>query len=188
MNPCGQFGTSEEGKAPSVSRCELRFPFLVTKSWLIFLKSGDSSSLSRSPGSSAGLSASRRPLVLALLPPVALPAQRTAEVLENNPMAGACPAPPGSRRCWAPRVGCAPFPGHSWPFLCRDELRDEQLLDSTESAEHELEGEGGTKAQSKGLLFKIASKPKCDPPGCPGPRVPALPWEKLPSPAAPSGL
>uniref|UniRef100_A0A8C3EPM9 Ion transport domain-containing protein n=1 Tax=Corvus moneduloides TaxID=1196302 RepID=A0A8C3EPM9_CORMO len=39
-------------------------------------------------------------------------------------------------------------------------LRDEQLLDSTESTEHELEGEGGTKAQSKGLLFKIASKPK----------------------------
>ncbi|XP_031960277.1 two pore calcium channel protein 1-like isoform X4 [Corvus moneduloides] len=39
-----------------------------------------------------------------------------------------------------------------------DELRDEQLLDNMESAEHELEGEGGTKAQSKGLLFKIASK------------------------------
>lgn len=40
-----------------------------------------------------------------------------------------------------------------------DELRDEQLLDNMESAEHELEGEGGTKPQSKGLLFKIASKP-----------------------------
>ncbi|NWY19092.1 TPC1 protein, partial [Aphelocoma coerulescens] len=39
-----------------------------------------------------------------------------------------------------------------------DELRDEQLLDNMESAEHELEGEGGTKPQSKGLLFKIASK------------------------------
>lgn len=98
--------------------------------------------------------------MLALLRPVALPAQRTGEMLEKNPMAGACPAPPGSHRCWAPRVGCAPFPGNSWPFLCRDELQDEQLLDNMESAEYELEGEGGTKAQSKGLLFKIASKRK----------------------------
>lgn len=81
-----------------------------------------------------------------------------------------------------------PSQGNSWPFLCRDELRDEQLLDNMESAEHELEGEGGTKPQSKGLLFKIASKRKCDPPGCPGPGVPAVPWEKLPSPAAPLGL
>ncbi|NXF24182.1 TPC1 protein, partial [Rhodinocichla rosea] len=39
-----------------------------------------------------------------------------------------------------------------------DELQHEQLLDNMESAEHELEGEGGTKAQSKGLVFKIASK------------------------------
>ncbi|KAM6298308.1 two pore channel protein 2-like [Aegotheles albertisi] len=39
-----------------------------------------------------------------------------------------------------------------------DELRDEQLLDNMESAEHNLEGEGGTKPQSKGLVFKIASK------------------------------
>ncbi|NWW91008.1 TPC2 protein, partial [Rhynochetos jubatus] len=39
-----------------------------------------------------------------------------------------------------------------------DELQDEQLLDNMESAEHDLEGEGGTKPQSKGLLFKIASK------------------------------
>ncbi|NWV09022.1 TPC1 protein, partial [Ptilonorhynchus violaceus] len=39
-----------------------------------------------------------------------------------------------------------------------DELQDEQLLDNMESAEHELEGEGGTKPQSKGLMFKIASK------------------------------
>ncbi|KFZ64441.1 Two pore calcium channel protein 2 [Podiceps cristatus] len=39
-----------------------------------------------------------------------------------------------------------------------DELRDEQLLDNMESAEHDLEGEGGTKPQAKGLLFKIASK------------------------------
>ncbi|NWV17658.1 TPC1 protein, partial [Origma solitaria] len=39
-----------------------------------------------------------------------------------------------------------------------DELQDEQLLDNMESAEHELEGEGGTKPQSKGLVFKIASK------------------------------
>ncbi|XP_023801814.1 uncharacterized protein LOC111942987 [Cyanistes caeruleus] len=40
-----------------------------------------------------------------------------------------------------------------------DELHHEQLLDNMESAEHELEGEGGTKSQSKGLVFKIASKP-----------------------------
>ncbi|NWU71955.1 TPC1 protein, partial [Pterocles burchelli] len=39
-----------------------------------------------------------------------------------------------------------------------DELQDEQLLDHMESAEHDLEGEGGTKPQSKGLVFKIASK------------------------------
>uniref|UniRef100_A0A8D2NMS2 Ion transport domain-containing protein n=1 Tax=Zosterops lateralis melanops TaxID=1220523 RepID=A0A8D2NMS2_ZOSLA len=39
-----------------------------------------------------------------------------------------------------------------------DELQYEQLLDNMESAEHELEGEGGTKPQSKGLVFKIASK------------------------------
>ncbi|NXE05052.1 TPC1 protein, partial [Lophotis ruficrista] len=39
-----------------------------------------------------------------------------------------------------------------------DELQDEQLLDNMESAEHDLEGEGGTKPQSKGLVFKIASK------------------------------
>ncbi|NXA67941.1 TPC1 protein, partial [Mohoua ochrocephala] len=39
-----------------------------------------------------------------------------------------------------------------------DELQDEQLLDNMESAEHELEGEGGTKPQNKGLVFKIASK------------------------------
>ncbi|NXO25397.1 TPC1 protein, partial [Cisticola juncidis] len=39
-----------------------------------------------------------------------------------------------------------------------DELQHEQLLDNMESAEHELEGEGGTKPQSKGLVFKIASK------------------------------
>uniref|UniRef100_A0A8C3TT85 Ion transport domain-containing protein n=1 Tax=Catharus ustulatus TaxID=91951 RepID=A0A8C3TT85_CATUS len=39
-----------------------------------------------------------------------------------------------------------------------DELQQEQLLDNMESVEHELEGEGGMKAQSKGLVFKIASK------------------------------
>ncbi|KFP95535.1 Two pore calcium channel protein 1 [Haliaeetus albicilla] len=39
-----------------------------------------------------------------------------------------------------------------------DELQHEQLLDNMESAEHDLEGEGGTKPQSKGLVFKIASK------------------------------
>ncbi|NXD02290.1 TPC1 protein, partial [Certhia familiaris] len=39
-----------------------------------------------------------------------------------------------------------------------DELQHEQLLDNIESAEHELEGEGGMKSQSKGLVFKIASK------------------------------
>ncbi|NWX38288.1 TPC1 protein, partial [Notiomystis cincta] len=39
-----------------------------------------------------------------------------------------------------------------------DELQDEQLLDNMESAEHELAEEGGTKPQSKGLVFKIASK------------------------------
>ncbi|CAM9903475.1 unnamed protein product [Bubo scandiacus] len=39
-----------------------------------------------------------------------------------------------------------------------DELQDEHLLDNMESAEHDLEGEGGTKPQSKGLVFKIASK------------------------------
>ncbi|NWV31170.1 TPC1 protein, partial [Grantiella picta] len=39
-----------------------------------------------------------------------------------------------------------------------DELQDEQLLDNMESVEHELEGEGGMKPQSKGLVFKIASK------------------------------
>ncbi|KFP49868.1 Two pore calcium channel protein 2 [Cathartes aura] len=39
-----------------------------------------------------------------------------------------------------------------------DELQDEHLLENMESAEHDLEGEGGTKPQSKGLVFKIASK------------------------------
>ncbi|KFW64042.1 Two pore calcium channel protein 2 [Pygoscelis adeliae] len=39
-----------------------------------------------------------------------------------------------------------------------DELQDEQLLHNMETAEHSLEGEGGTKPQSKGLMFKIASK------------------------------
>ncbi|NXU98172.1 TPC2 protein, partial [Cettia cetti] len=39
-----------------------------------------------------------------------------------------------------------------------DELQHEQLLDNMESAEQELEGEGGMKPQSKGLVFKIASK------------------------------
>ncbi|NWX10721.1 TPC2 protein, partial [Caloenas nicobarica] len=39
-----------------------------------------------------------------------------------------------------------------------DELRDEQLLDNMEGAEHDLEGEGGMKPQPKGLVFKIASK------------------------------
>ncbi|NXN36205.1 TPC2 protein, partial [Rhinoptilus africanus] len=39
-----------------------------------------------------------------------------------------------------------------------DEFQDEQLLDNMESAEHDLEGEGGTKPQSRGLVFKIASK------------------------------
>ncbi|NXX84457.1 TPC1 protein, partial [Urocolius indicus] len=39
-----------------------------------------------------------------------------------------------------------------------DELQDEQLLDNMESAEQDLEGEGATKPQFKGLVFKIASK------------------------------
>uniref|UniRef100_A0A8C6YHD3 Two pore calcium channel protein 1-like n=1 Tax=Nothoprocta perdicaria TaxID=30464 RepID=A0A8C6YHD3_NOTPE len=39
-----------------------------------------------------------------------------------------------------------------------DELQDEKLIDNMESAEHDLEGEGGTKPQPKGLVFKIASK------------------------------
>ncbi|NXI44686.1 TPC2 protein, partial [Galbula dea] len=39
-----------------------------------------------------------------------------------------------------------------------DELQNEQLLENMESAEHDLEEEGGTKPQSKGLVFKIASK------------------------------
>ncbi|XP_009884299.1 PREDICTED: two pore calcium channel protein 1-like [Charadrius vociferus] len=39
-----------------------------------------------------------------------------------------------------------------------DELQDEQLLDNMESAEHDLDGEGGMKPQPKGLVFKIASK------------------------------
>ncbi|NXS62000.1 TPC1 protein, partial [Brachypteracias leptosomus] len=39
-----------------------------------------------------------------------------------------------------------------------DELRDEQLLENMESSEQDLEGEGGTKPQTKGLVFKIASK------------------------------
>lgn len=42
---CGQFGSTDEGKPPSLWRCELTFPFLVTKFWLIFLENGDSSSL-----------------------------------------------------------------------------------------------------------------------------------------------
>ncbi|XP_032041610.1 two pore calcium channel protein 2-like isoform X2 [Aythya fuligula] len=37
-------------------------------------------------------------------------------------------------------------------------LQDEQLLDNMESAEHDLEGEVGTKTQPRGLVFKIASK------------------------------
>lgn len=52
-------------------------------------------------------------------------------------------------------------------LMCRDEFQDEQLLDNMESAEHDLEGEGGTKPQSKGLVFKIASKRKCSPTACP---------------------
>ncbi|KFP77863.1 Two pore calcium channel protein 2 [Apaloderma vittatum] len=39
-----------------------------------------------------------------------------------------------------------------------DELQDEQLLDNMENDERDLDGEGGTKPQSKGLMFKIASK------------------------------
>ncbi|KFQ30728.1 Two pore calcium channel protein 2 [Mesitornis unicolor] len=39
-----------------------------------------------------------------------------------------------------------------------DELQDEQLLDNMESADHDLEGEGGKVPRSKGLMFKIASK------------------------------
>ncbi|XP_067148978.1 uncharacterized protein [Apteryx mantelli] len=39
-----------------------------------------------------------------------------------------------------------------------EELQDEKLLDNMESAEHDLEGEGGTKPPAKGLVFKIASK------------------------------
>ncbi|NXN97504.1 TPC2 protein, partial [Rhinopomastus cyanomelas] len=39
-----------------------------------------------------------------------------------------------------------------------DELQNEQLLENMENAEHSLEGEGETKPQSKGLVFKIASK------------------------------
>ncbi|XP_062427643.1 uncharacterized protein LOC134138260 [Rhea pennata] len=39
-----------------------------------------------------------------------------------------------------------------------EELQDEKLLDNMESAEHDLEGEGGSKPQAKGLVFKIASK------------------------------
>jgi len=57
--------------------------------------------------------------------------------------------------------------GNFWSFLCRDELQGEQLLDNMESAEHNLEGEGGTKPQSKGLVFKIASKRKWSPTVCP---------------------
>ncbi|NXD84630.1 TPC1 protein, partial [Halcyon senegalensis] len=38
-----------------------------------------------------------------------------------------------------------------------DELQDDQLLENMES-EQDLEREGGTKPQSKGLVFKIASK------------------------------
>lgn len=60
-----------------------------------------------------------------------------------------------------PGMGCDPPWGNFWSFLCRDELRDEQLLDNMEGAEHDLEGEGGMKAQPKGLVFKIASKRKC---------------------------
>lgn len=57
--------------------------------------------------------------------------------------------------------------GNFWSFLRRDELQDEQLLDNMETAEHDLEGEGGTKPQSKGLMFKIASKRKCGLTACP---------------------
>ncbi|XP_008939639.1 PREDICTED: two pore calcium channel protein 1-like, partial [Merops nubicus] len=39
-----------------------------------------------------------------------------------------------------------------------DELRDEQLLENMESAEHDLGGDAGAKPQAQGLLFKIASK------------------------------
>ncbi|NXF71659.1 TPC2 protein, partial [Sclerurus mexicanus] len=39
-----------------------------------------------------------------------------------------------------------------------DELRDEQLLENMEGDECSLEGEGGTKTQPRGLVFKIASK------------------------------
>lgn len=60
-----------------------------------------------------------------------------------------------------------PHHGNFWSFLCRDELQDEQLLDNMESAEHDLDGEGGTKPQPKGLVFKIASKRKCSPTMCP---------------------
>lgn len=49
--------------------------------------------------------------------------------------------------------------------MCREALQDEQLLDNMESPDNDLEGEGGTKAQPKGLVFKIASKRKCCPVG-----------------------
>lgn len=64
--------------------------------------------------------------------------------------------------CCCARVG--PW-GNFWSFLCRDVLQDEQLLDNMESAEHDLEGEVGTKTQPRGLVFKIASKRKCGPTG-----------------------
>ena len=67
-----------------------------------------------------------------------------------------------------------------------------------ESAEHDLEGEGGTKPQSKGLVFKIASKRKCSPTVCPvfclrghGSElslIVALSLGKLPSASASFGL
>lgn len=57
-------------------------------------------------------------------------------------------------------MGCDLPRGNFWSFSCRDELQDGQLLDNMEGAEHDLEGEGGTKPQPKGLVFKIASKRK----------------------------
>lgn len=83
-------------------------------------------------------------------------------MLEANTTAGACPAPRLHFR-WVKRALGQDVPprGDFWSLLCRDELRDEQLLENMEGDEHGLEGEGGAKPQSKGLVFKIASKRKC---------------------------
>lgn len=136
-------------KPPSGLRCELRLLFLVTKILSVVTMLAEEYSC---------------------LPLWALPVQRTGEMLEIKHYIWCLLCLRESIAAgymWAPEAECVlsfpqPLPQvNFWPFLCRDELQDERLLENMESADHDIEGEHESKPQSKGLVFKIASKRKC---------------------------